>query len=86
MSDTGTGMTEEVRQRCVEPLFTTKNNGNTGMGLGIVYGIVQRHEGTIDIESEPGKGSNFAVLLPVQTPAERLPAPTSFRRGKRAAR
>ena len=67
VSDTGTGMTEEVRQRCMDPFFTTKDDGSTGMGLAIVYGIVQRHEGTIDIESEPGKGTNFAVLLPIQS-------------------
>ena len=61
VSDTGTGMTEEVRQRCLDPFFTTKGTHGTGMGLAMVYGIVQRHEGTLDIESEADKGTTLIL-------------------------
>ena len=54
--DTGVGMTEEVRLRCLEPFFSTKSEHGTGLGLGIVYGIVRRHGGKVDIDSEVGKG------------------------------
>ena len=67
IGDTGTGMTEEVRRRCLEPFFTTKGEHGTGLGLSMVYGILQRHQGTIDIETEVGKGTTFIIRLPVQT-------------------
>lgn len=63
--DSGTGMTEEVRRRCLEPFFTTKGEGGTGLGLPMVYGIVQRHEGSVDIQSEPGHGTRFCIRLPL---------------------
>ena len=66
VSDTGIGMTEEVRQRCLEPFFTTKGERGTGMGLAMVYGIVQRHEGTMEIESVLGQGTTIIIRLPVQ--------------------
>jgi signal transduction histidine kinase len=62
--DTGTGMKEEVRQRCLEPFFSTKGKSGTGLGLSMVFGIIQRHGGTVDIESELGKGSSFVLRLP----------------------
>ena len=64
VSDTGTGMTEEVRRRCLEPFFSTKGERGTGLGLPMVFGIVKRHRGTLDIESTVGKGTTFIVLLP----------------------
>ena len=67
VNDTGTGMTEEVRRRCLEPFFSTKGERGTGLGLAIVYGIVQRHGGSVDIQSEVGKGSTFRLHLPIHT-------------------
>jgi CheY-like chemotaxis protein len=67
VSDTGVGMTEEVRQRCLEPFFSTKGEHGSGFGLALVYGILQRHEGTIDVESELGAGATFRIRLPIQT-------------------
>ena len=66
VSDTGEGMTEEVRNSCFDPFFTTKGAQGTGMGLAMVYGIVLRHEGTIEVESEVGRGTTFIIRLPVQ--------------------
>ena len=71
VKDTGAGMTEEVRQRCMEPFFSTKGEGGTGLGLSLAYGIIQRHRGTIQIESEIGKGTTVVIQLPVQVGQQR---------------
>jgi len=63
--DTGAGMTEEVRQRCFEPFFTTKGAHGTGLGLTTLYGIVQRHGGTVEVESKLGQGTTFIIRLPI---------------------
>jgi signal transduction histidine kinase len=69
VSDTGEGMPEEVRRHCFEPFFSTKGKSGTGMGLAMVYGVVRRHEGTIEVDSAPGKGTTFVIRLPRRVPA-----------------
>lgn len=67
VSDSGNGMSEEVRRRCLEPFFTTKGERGTGLGLAMVYGMVQRHSAELDIDSEPGKGTTIRIVFPVTT-------------------
>jgi signal transduction histidine kinase/ActR/RegA family two-component response regulator len=64
--DTGIGMTEEIRKRCLEPFFSTKGKRGTGLGLAMVYGVMERHEGGIEIESEPGKGTTMRLVFPMR--------------------
>jgi len=63
-ADSGTGMEEEVRERVFEPFYTTKGVQGTGLGLAVSYGIIERHEGTISVESRLGEGTTFLILLP----------------------
>jgi len=67
--DTGVGMTPEERERCLEPFFTTKGESGTGLGLAVVYGIVQRHKGIIEITSEKNVGTTFSIRFPATTEA-----------------
>jgi len=62
--DTGVGMSEDVRQHIFEPLYTTKGERGTGMGLAVSYGIIQEHEGTIRVDSRLGEGTSFSIVLP----------------------
>ena len=64
ISDTGVGMDEETKRRCLEPFFTTKGERGTGLGLAMVYGVVQRHGGEIEIESTPEKGAKVRLIFP----------------------
>ena len=68
VTDTGTGMTPEVKQRLFDPFFTTKGKAGTGMGLAVSFGIIRRHEGSIEVDSEPGRGTTFKISLPRVVP------------------
>jgi signal transduction histidine kinase len=68
-TDTGCGMSKEHLSKLFAPFFTTKETGKgTGLGLAISYGIIQSHNGEIEVESEVGKGSTFRIKLPIESP------------------
>jgi PAS domain S-box-containing protein len=66
IADDGLGIPEKIKEKIFEPFFTTKEAGKgTGLGLSITYGIIQQHNGNIEVKSEPGKGSEFIITLPL---------------------
>ncbi|MBC7842238.1 MAG: PAS domain-containing protein [Gemmatimonadaceae bacterium] len=71
--DTGHGMSSEVRERAFEPFFSTKGPNGSGLGLAEVYGVMKRHNGRIEIESEVGRGSTVRLVFPVADPSTRTP-------------
>jgi CheY-like chemotaxis protein len=75
VADTGLGMSDNVRQHIFEPLYTTKGDRGTGMGLAVSYGIIQEHEGTIRVETGLGVGSTFVMVFP---PAEEASPERNF--------
>jgi PAS domain S-box-containing protein len=72
IADTGVGMDDATRRRCLEPYFTTKGERGTGLGLAMVYGMVQRHSAQLEIVSEPGKGTTVRMVF---SSASQLPSP-----------
>ena len=76
IKDTGIGMYPEVRQKVFDPFFTTKGKAGLGLGLAVSFGIIARHGGTIDVDSEYGKGTEFRISLPLASlVTDALPAP-----------
>ena len=80
LTDTGKGMDDETRRRCLEPFFTTKGERGTGLGLAMVYGMIKRHSAGIEIDSTPGKGTTVRLLFPVSAMVadEVSPPPTAI--------
>ena len=87
VSDTGIGMSEEVREKVFEPFFTTKEKGQ-GLGMSVIYGIVARHKGEIQVASEEGFGSTVQISLPVcaARKEEQPPAPKRVEKRDAGAR
>jgi signal transduction histidine kinase/ActR/RegA family two-component response regulator len=87
VSDTGIGMTDEVKKRVFDPFFTTKGVTNSGLGMSVSYGIIKRHGGEILIESEPGKGATLIIHLPTgygeeETAVKEVPVSKESRRAR----
>lgn len=77
--DSGIGMDEQTRQRCLEPFFTTKGERGTGLGLAMVYGMIQRHNAELEIDSAPGRGTTIRISFPPATvPVEAAGASTAL--------
>lgn len=67
-SDNGMGMPDDVRTKIFEPFFSTKGAHGTGLGLSVSYSIIERHEGSISVDSQPGSGTTFTIDLPAAMP------------------
>jgi DNA-binding response OmpR family regulator len=80
VSDTGMGMDEETRQRCLEPFFTTKGERGTGLGLAMVYGMAQRHRAELQIDSQKGHGTTMRLLFPISEALPEAPQNPTFGR------
>jgi PAS domain S-box-containing protein len=87
VADTGVGMSDDVRERCLEPFFSTKGKQGTGLGLSLVHGMIERHRGTMVIDSRVGEGTTIRILFPiVSAPAPVAPASESAADGPRRLR
>ena len=75
VEDTGCGIAPEDLPHIFEPFFSSKGNRGTGLGLAVTWGIIESHEGTIDVQSEPGQGTRFTVRLPLAPGAAGGPGP-----------
>jgi signal transduction histidine kinase/ActR/RegA family two-component response regulator/HAMP domain-containing protein len=75
--DSGVGMSEDTRRRCLEPFFTTKGERGTGLGLAMVYGMIQRHSAELEIDSTAGSGTTVRLIFPVYNQALASPAEVS---------
>ena len=85
IGDTGLGMSAQVRRRVFDPFFTTKGVTNSGLGLSVSYGIVRRHDGHIEVESQEGRGTTFTIRLPItQAPQPEAPEEPQQLNGQKA--
>jgi len=89
ISDTGPGIPPELKDHVFEPFFSTKTEGNgTGLGLAVMYGIIQRHYGRIEMDSRPGEGTTLRVRLPLEPPVdeadETVSAPVPNHQGRQS--
>jgi signal transduction histidine kinase len=76
ISDTGVGMSDEVKKRVFEPFYTTKRAKGSGLGMSVSYGIMKRHGGTIEVKSDEGEGTTFTLTLPiVESPVQQAESP-----------
>jgi PAS domain S-box-containing protein len=86
VSDTGAGMDDDTRRRCVEPFFTTKGDRGTGLGLAMVYGTMQRHNGSIEVSSTPGAGTRVRLTFPLSGSAPLATEESAAARGLAVSR
>jgi signal transduction histidine kinase/ActR/RegA family two-component response regulator/uncharacterized membrane protein affecting hemolysin expression len=86
VQDTGVGMDEATRRRCLEPFYTTKGERGTGLGLAMVYGMVQRHSAGLEIDSAPGVGTTMRLVFSASTLGTSAPQSQEARRPARALR
>jgi two-component system NtrC family sensor kinase len=66
VADNGSGISKEDLTRIFEPFYSTKGQKGTGLGLAVIWGIIDNHNGTINVESEEAKGTTFTLLLPIE--------------------
>ncbi|CBE69170.1 MAG: GAF domain-containing protein [Candidatus Methylomirabilis oxygeniifera] len=76
VSDTGIGMTDDVKSKVFDPFFTTKGVKGTGLGLNVSYGIIRGHHGEIAVQSRPGQGTTVSIRLPISSELRSIPQPT----------